>query len=268
MRIFENCQQLVSEAMRDVWEMGTIEKPKSYQDKNIENVPGFRTKDIINYSYCLLSLDKGYFLFPEGRPVLDWAKAEFAERVDPHFANPGKAWELRPDTWKQFLVEYSGLERMMFHYTYNQRINPVVNIPLIVDELTRNPDSRQAIIAIWKNDDLRLLGGKGRVPCSISYKFRIKDGALHIIYDQRSCDVYTHFGNDIYLAWQMKEFIAHILRIPGGNLYHNITSLHCYEKDWEALQQCSTGYNPRYDETIPAEDLIIDFSDMEIDLFF
>lgn len=229
MRIYQDPYELMSEIMREVHEMGEIVHPKSMQNKDVSNDENFVTKEIINYSYCLKSIDPITPLFMFGSPK-NWADVEFIERINGKMSNPGMAWLIREDVWKEFLNDRRG-----FDYTYGERIS--IFPELIIKELRRNPDSRQCILSIWdRTKDLRFIGGKKRVPCSIYYQFLIRNGKLHIIYNQRSADAVTHFGNDVYLAWQMKEFIAEQVGVKGGDLFHNIASLHSYKKDWETLK--------------------------------
>jgi len=233
MRIYADCYELMSELMRDLWEMGHIVHPKSMQNKDVSKDEGFLTKEILNYSYCLKSIDYSDFLFLFDRRSREWCQKEFQERISVTFTNPGQAYLFRKDIWDEFL-DSSG----RFDYTYNERINPFRNIPLLVDELKRNPDTRQAILSIWdRSIDLPNIGGKKRVPCSIYYQFLIRDNKLHIIYNQRSADLVTHFGNDVYLAWSLKEYMAGVVGVESGYLYHNIASLHSYQKDWGTLTE-------------------------------
>lgn len=44
-----------------------------------------------------------------------------------------------------------------------------------------------------------------------------------------------HFGNDVYLAWRLMEYVAKEVGVKPGYLYHTIDSLHAYKKDWTAL---------------------------------
>ena len=48
----------------------------------------------------------------------------------------------------------------------------------------------------------------------------------------------THFGNDVYLAWKLMEYMAEQTGNEPGYLYHTIDSLHSYKKDWVLLKQC------------------------------
>ncbi len=239
MRIYKDCHELISEIYRDVLEMGIKVHPNSMQNKIVKDDTNFATKEVIGYDYCLLSLDKVENLFRFDPTAKPWCDAEFSERINPTIDNPGSAWKMRPDVWTQFLNE-----KLEFDYTYGDRLNRNESIDEVVNELLFNPDSRQAILAIWdRNIDVHNLGGKRRIPCSIYYQILIREGKLHIIYAQRSADVVTHFGNDIYLAWQMGRYFTRLLKSQGldieqGYLYHNIGSLHVYNKDIPKLEEC------------------------------
>jgi len=231
MRVFANAYELISEIYREVWEMGHIVHPQSMQNKVVGDNPEFATKEITNYSYCLTNLYKQEYLFLSDHRSKDWADAEFEERISLEYSNPGEAWKIRKDIWEQFL-NVNGV----FEYSYNERI--MAALPTVIKELKIHPDSRQAIITIWDPTDVDYLGGNARVPCSIYYQLMIRNNRLNIIYNQRSADVVTHFGNDVYLAWKLMAHIAKEVGVKPGYLFHNIGSLHSYKKDWPILKTC------------------------------
>jgi thymidylate synthase len=238
MRIYADCYELISEMYRDLHEMGIVRLPKSYQNKKIEGVDGFRTKEITHYVYRLMTLEKVGYLFMNDMSAIEWAEAEFRERMDSNFVNPGRAWKLRPHVWEQFLNPQG-----MFDYTYNQRIDPDGNLNIIIEELKDNPDSRQLWLPIFWPKDNRYMGGTRRIPCSLGYWFNTEDGKLCITYIQRSADAVTHLGNDIFLAWKLLETVAFLANIPMGYLNHHIFSLHVYEKDWKKLEDGISNFN-------------------------
>ena len=168
----------------------------------------------------------------------DWVKEEFKERVSSYEGsicyNPGKAWEIRKDLWEKFLV--GPKDDLHFDYTYSTRMGNCGALGEIIQEIKRNPDSRQLILSIWVPRDIEHIGGKKRIPCSIYYQFLVRDNKLHIIYSQRSADIITHFGNDVWLAWELMTWMANQVGIKPGWLYHNIGSLHAYKKDWDILK--------------------------------
>lgn len=232
MRIFSTPYELMSESMRDIWEMGIVVKPKSMQNKVVEGNDDYLTKEILMYQYCLTSLDPEEPLYITDKRSKEWVEAEFEERVREFPMNPGDAWKIRQDVWEEFLV------RGQFEYTYNERLNYRNNLDTIINELKRNNDSRQAWLPVFSPDDLQGIGGGFRLPCTLGYQFVIREGLLHIIYNQRSADIFTHFGNDVALAWRLKNYVAEKVGVQSGYLYHNITSFHAYQKDWGKLRSC------------------------------
>jgi thymidylate synthase len=236
MRIYSSSYELMSEMGRELNRSGQTVKPKTYQNKDIEGNEDFVTKEIICQQYCLTSLQDPTWLFFYSRSR-EWADAEFQERIDTSdIINPGKAWELRKDLWEQFLVNGK------FDYTYNERIIHVIK-PLI-RLLKDDNDTRKAVLPIFNGDmdglDTDWYDGSRRIPCSMYYDFLIRQNGkgekvLHICYHQRSSDFVTHFGNDVYLAWRLMEYVAKEVGVKPGYLYHTLDSLHTYQKDWDKL---------------------------------
>ena len=236
MRIYSNSFELMSEMGRELNSYGQTVKPKTYQNKRVEGNEDFITKELICQQYCLTSLGDSIWLFVFSHSK-EWADAEFQERIDTSdVINPGKAWELRKDLWEQFLVNGK------FDYTYNERIYHVIKdlIKLLKDD----NDTRKAVLPIFNGDqeylDTLWYDGSRRIPCSMYYDFLIRrngkgERVLHICYHQRSSDFIIHFGNDVYLAWRLMEYVAKEVGVKPGYLYHTIDSLHAYKKDWTAL---------------------------------
>lgn len=237
MRIYSSTYELMSETGRNLWEMGLEVKPKTYQNKNIEGKDEFITKELICEQYCLTKMPDPEFLFTYTNSK-DWADAEFKERINTsEIINPGEAWKLRKDVWEEFLVNGR------FDYTYNERMSYVLND--LISLLSKDPDTRKAVIPIFNGSewvlDTSYYDGSKRIPCSMYYDFLIRENAsgkrqLNICYHQRSSDFITHFGNDVYLAWQLMIYVSEKLGILPGYLYHTIDSLHAYKKDWGKLK--------------------------------
>ena len=234
MRIYSNSFELMSELGRELNSYGQTVKPKTYQNKRIEGNEDFITKELICQQYCLTSLGDPVWLFVFSHSK-EWADAEFQERIDTsNIINPGKAWGLRKDLWEQFLVNGK------FDYTYNERM---VILPYTIQLLKSDSDTRKAVLPIFNGngeDDTLYYHGNKRIPCSMYYDFLIRQNGkgekvLHICYHQRSSDFAQHFGNDIYLAWRLMEYVAKEVGVKPGYLYHTIDSLHIYKKDWHFL---------------------------------
>lgn len=234
MRIYSNSFELMSELGRELNSYGQTVKPKTYQNKVIEGKEEFETKELICQQYCLTSLGDPVWLFIFSHSK-EWADEEFKERINTsEVINPGKAWELRKDLWEQFLVDGK------FDYTYNERM---AILPYTIQLLRSDSDTRKAVLPIFNGngeDDTLYYHGNKRIPCSMYYDFLIRQNGkgekvLHICYHQRSSDFVTHFGNDVYLAWRLMEYVAQEVGVKPGYLYHTIDSLHSYKKDWKYL---------------------------------
>lgn len=248
MRIYSNAHDLMSEMGRELSSYGKIVKPKTYQNKNIEGNDSFITKEIICQQYCLTDLPDMEWLFAYAPNTINWAIAEFAERIDPSQVNPGEAYKLDRAMWEQFLKDNG-----KFDYTYSERLNRVVasptpdgdvfttNLNAIVSLLKNDPDTRKALLPIFDGEDANYYNGSARIPCSVYYNFLIREDAkcdkrLNICYHQRSSDFCMHFGHDVYMAWRLMEHIAYLVGVKPGYLYHTIDSLHSYKKDWGLLK--------------------------------
>lgn len=253
MRIYGNAYELMSETGRNLVEMGHIVKPKTYQNKRIEGNEEMITREMICEQYCLTELPDPEWLFVYTK-AKDWADKEFEERVSGVVINPGEAWKLRKDMWEEFLVYNFVDDDPRFDYTYPERINQRVKyhdrvmtkLEAIIKLLQEDNDTRKAVLNIFGESpsnycDSNYYDGSARIPCSMYYDFLVRENArgekvLHIAYHQRSSDFIQHFGDDVYLAWKLMEYVAERINIKPGHLFHTIDSLHSYKKDWWMLK--------------------------------
>lgn len=249
MRIYSSCRELMSEMGRELNSYGQIVKPKTYQNKVIEGQDDFITKEIICKQYCLTKMPDPKYLFAYTH-TREWADAELSERISGKQINPGEAWKKNPSMWEQFLVTYK--DGTVFDYTYAERINAevvdptnrdleVTNLQAIIGLLKNDPDTRKAVLSIYNaGEDANYYDGTHRIPCSMYYDFLIRESSrgrkqLNICYHQRSSDFIGHFGDDVYLAYMLMQYVASQIGVLPGYLYHTIDSLHSYKKDWHYL---------------------------------
>ena len=250
MRIYTNILEAVREIERDLFEMGIDVHPQSMQNKNVAENPDYITKEVQGYA---LKIQRSiwttaneeaviHYLFKDEKAaanVLRYIALEFSDRISGHAYNPGNSYLARAEVWNEFLVGGK------FHYTYSERM--VYQIPLILKEMEKNPDTRQAIInlhsficpdqkasAAFLSADAFHIGGAGRIPCSMYYQFMIRGGAVDLIYTMRSCDFLTHFPVDLMLALRLQKYFADTLSRPVGNFTYFAGSLHAYAKDMKA----------------------------------
>ena len=233
MRIFNNMTEAVNEVERDLFEMGMSAHSNSFQNKIVATNPEYETKELIGYSFMLNNWEDANEVITDriGYDAVIYCEKELLDRVKGDNVNPGDAFKVREDVWKPFLNEDG-----KFDYTYSERL--YLQRELVINELYMNHDSRQGIFTIYdKHDDVRNLGGKKRIPCSMYYHLmrRKINGAdqMLMIYTMRSCDFYTHFPIDIWLACNMLDYYCAQLKTQAYGIIYFCDSLHAYKKDWD-----------------------------------
>jgi thymidylate synthase len=221
MRFYTGFGVAVNEITRELAEMGISVHPQTMQDKVIAEDPDYNTRELQNYMYMV---SNPLSTLNELTPNQPWADKEFDERVSPYHVNPGEAWKLREEIWKEYL--HNG----RFSYTYNERMS--WDLSRIMNELDKHPDSRQLYLSIWDPTiDVDRLGSDMRIPCSLGYLFQLRRGKLNMTYFMRSCDFITHYHNDVYLAVKLLKHVSDLTGNETGTFTHYIGSLHVYEKD-------------------------------------
>ena len=242
MRIFKDCLEAVKEVERDLAEMGIRYESDSVQDKMLSGEER-QTLELAPYAYAVFSSPEGelnhrtfmglhsMLRYKKDDPdFIEWVYAEANERETGECSkkNPGDAWRIYAKFWQQFLRDSK------FAYTYVERIHE--QLDYIVSELKARPNTRQAIITIYdRHQDLMNMGGRDRVPCSISYQFILRDGRLTLIYSQRSCDFKKFFQADMYFAISLLNHVAQKVGAEPFAFYHFINSLHMFKADAEGV---------------------------------
>lgn len=95
--------------------------------------------------------------------------------------------------------------------------------------LTRDPDSRQAVIPIFQPGDP---GSKTKdMPCTLSLQFLMRDGKLDMVVNMRSNDLWFGGVYDIFCFTALQELMANEMDAYVGTYYHHAGSLHLYEKN-------------------------------------
>lgn len=104
----------------------------------------------------------------------------------------------------------------------------------IIDELTKDPDSRRAVIHIRVPADS--IHAKLDVPCTLSLQFFIRDKKLHQIVNMRSSDLILGIAYDIPAFTFLQEMLANQLNVELGTYTHISNSLHIYEKHFPMVE--------------------------------
>jgi thymidylate synthase len=189
------------------------------------------------------------------KPNQPWADEHFDERVGGEPLNPPPSWVRWP--WANAADKHRTEEGGKFSHTYPERYWPkhaegnrimlgvryaYGDLDSVIQLLVKDPLTRQAYFPIFFPEDTGAEEGQ-RIPCSIGYHFFFRDGLLHCVYQLRSCDLFRHFRDDLYLTARLVQHVCdklvfdHGWRVKPGDLYTHITSLHIFQGDKYALEK-------------------------------
>lgn len=207
---------------------------------------------------------------------IPWCDDHFMERVSGYPMNPGTEWR----NWSQTKAYRGGVDAFLddrgkFNHNYMERYWPkfagrvheptetarewrekfrkTMPVPHrgilyeygslldVAELLADDPYTRQAYMPVWFPEDTG--GGSKRAPCTIGYHFLMRDGKFDINYHIRSCDLWKHFRNDVYLTIRLHLWMLEKVRarnpvwkdVVPGRFLMQIGSLHLFKPDWEKI---------------------------------
>ena len=99
----------------------------------------------------------------------------------------------------------------------------------VLQALTADPGTRRAVIQLY-DPEADALGHKD-VPCTLGYRFFLRDGLLHMHTTMRSQDLWLGFCYDILTTTILQELLAGWLGAGLGSYRLSIDSLHLYDHD-------------------------------------
>jgi len=109
----------------------------------------------------------------------------------------------------------------------------------VVERLKADPDTRQAVALVWRPWDAMGPPSKD-VPCTVYFRFSIRDNHLCLDAHMRSSDVWLGVPYDVFMFTRLQLAVAGYLGLPPGRYAHRADSLHLYEKDIEAAERLKT----------------------------
>jgi len=148
------------------------------------------------------------------------------------------------------IVKFADVEEptgLHFFGAYGPKI--MAQLGHVVETLSRDPDSRQAVINIWRECP----PSTRDVPCTLSVQWLIRDGRLFCIDTMRSSDVWLGWPYDVFnfsmISWQLLDLLqlkaGMDLRL--GSLQLNAGSQHLYQKDVDRLVDLDLSKSHEFD---------------------
>jgi thymidylate synthase len=169
------------------------------------------------------------------------------------------AWILSGDNRVETIAPYSRMisnfsdDGVYFRGAYGPKI--VDQLTFVVDQLVADPDTRQAVINIWRENPRPTKD----VPCTISAQFMIRDGLLHCFDTMRSSDAWLGVVYDLFNFSMLSHYVCLLLRKRGvvvtpGALHFTAASQHVYERNFEKVEKIIESYYDPLDRGLSVED--------------
>ena len=227
--------------------------------QDVSTRPEFDTHELSNVTLTMNVPATMQVLQNDVAPNLPWAEDHFQERVSGKPLNPAPS-----EAWWPFAQQGNKehKESEVFSHTYPERMwpkwangkdiprNPKMHQGIryrygdlndLVNLLVRDPFTRQAYLPIWFPEDTGSVNGQ-RVPCSLGYHFIRRGLYLDGQYYMRSCDLFRHFTDDVYMAGRLLQWVCEQLWERDDQLGQDyypfvgcltmyISNLHCFRGD-------------------------------------
>ena len=97
----------------------------------------------------------------------------------------------------------------------------------VVGKLQRHPQTRQAVLQVYSNQDL--IGHWKDVRCALTVQFLIRGEELQMIVNMRSNDAFLGFVTDQFMFTMLQEYVARRVGTRVGKVYWNAASFHLYD---------------------------------------
>jgi len=162
--------------------------------------------------------------------------------ASPIYAAGEFMWYLDPEGLGDQICHYAPSYRKFIepdgraHGAYGRRFAMSNQIFKIIGMLKEKPETRQAILGIWRPEldiDPAIGGTRKDIPCTLALQFLVRDGQLNCIGTMRSNDLWLGLPYDVFCFTTLQNFIASELGIPSGFYQHQPGSLHLYQRNWD-----------------------------------
>lgn len=106
----------------------------------------------------------------------------------------------------------------------------------VVRRLKSDAASRQAILQIY-DPAYDSYGETRDVPCTLNLQFALRNDRLDVTVNMRSNDLWWGFAYDVFQFSQLQRVLAEALSVSCGTYTHHATSLHLYERNFDAVDE-------------------------------
>lgn len=231
MRVSDTIDSLYKSMLAQVLEEGSESSPR-----------GYRTLEVLGAHHVLTRPDFNVLTLPRRRANYHFMVAEWLWMV----SGSNFVGVIEPFNKNITIAQDEG--QASFAGSYGPKI--VEQLPYVLDTLRFDPDSRQAVIGIWRERPR----ASRDVPCTLSLQFMVRPSrkehhygstieepvgspALYVVATMRSNDGWLGVPYDVFNFTQLQRLVARELGVMCGDYHHVTGSLHLYEKHWVAARE-------------------------------
>ncbi len=110
-------------------------------------------------------------------------------------------------------------------------------------KLLSDPATRQAVITLF--DPATDFAGYRDVPCTLGYRFSLREDTLHMFTSMRSQDAWLGLPYDLFTFTILHELLAGWVGAELGEYHHAVDSLHLYEHHLPSAATLPSPLSPR-----------------------
>lgn len=134
------------------------------------------------------------------------------------------------------ITYYGAYGHRMRHAHTEKGLSPCDQIEEAIYRLTKNPDDRQVVLTIRRQDDM-FYTGKDQ-PCNLLVSCKIRQGKLNIHVFNRSNDfIWGMTGTNVVQFSMLQEYLAGRIGVPVGTYHQTTDSMHVYvNEQWDKLK--------------------------------
>lgn len=216
--------ELIVEDMRH----GYVEALRLVLDRGKKVAPrGLETREVLGFQMVLTDPRRALAVGC-GRKLHPGVAAAEALQLVGGFSDPAAMVKVSPHFAKY-------LDGGVLHAPYGPRVMP--QMQRVVERLTADPSSRQAVVSIWDPVQDLLFDGSRDYPCTTHLQFMVRDSCVDLHVSMRANDAWHGFPYDVFQFAFLQCTLANVLGYPPGRYYHHATSFHLYEPQLEAADE-------------------------------
>lgn len=110
---------------------------------------------------------------------------------------------------------------------YYNRLHP--QIEDVIENIKTDRYSRRHVVDLWSHDNV--MSGKLSLACCwYNLTLSVIDDTIHLVWNQRSCDLAIGLPADVYLGHLFLEHVAKETGLKPGTMSFNLSNLHLYSE--------------------------------------